>query len=325
MHWLSLVVGLLIGWLVEWLIDVFYWRRRSAAAGHVEAELRAEIERLRAEAAGHAGVVAQLRACEEEAANRAGASEPVHALAAQHEAEIERLRRELAGRDELAARLNADLAAARSAGKAPFLPGTPESSSFPQVDLAEGDVPDSSLQEATFLGGSLADVSRPEFAVPEPTLPEVDLPEDSLHADAQAAGSAISDARTEPLGFAALPATDAAADASSTVLPAQQAGAAFADTAGATGPERDDDLEIIEGIGPAIAALLRANGVTSFARLAAMDVPGLQAILRSGGSRFQVANPGSWAEQAALAAAGAWDELKQLQARLSAGISKKQP
>jgi predicted flap endonuclease-1-like 5' DNA nuclease len=83
-----------------------------------------------------------------------------------------------------------------------------------------------------------------------------------------------------------------------------------------------DNLEVIEGIGPAIANLLRNNDVKSFAALAAMARPSIQAILNKGGSRFQVANPETWAEQAALAAANRWADLRRLQDELDAGVRR---
>lgn len=86
-----------------------------------------------------------------------------------------------------------------------------------------------------------------------------------------------------------------------------------------TGPE---NLEIIEGIGPSIAHLLRSSGVGTFAQLATTTVPALQAILDKGGPRFRVANPQTWAEQAGLAAANRWAELRRLQDALDAGVRR---
>jgi predicted flap endonuclease-1-like 5' DNA nuclease len=83
-----------------------------------------------------------------------------------------------------------------------------------------------------------------------------------------------------------------------------------------------DNLEIIEGIGPKIAHLMRSNGVVTFARLAGMSIPALQAILDKGGTRFSVANPQTWAEQAALAAANRWADLRRLQDELDAGVRR---
>jgi predicted flap endonuclease-1-like 5' DNA nuclease len=82
----------------------------------------------------------------------------------------------------------------------------------------------------------------------------------------------------------------------------------------------DDDLPIIEGIGPKISELLKANGVPTFAKLSTMTVPEISAILDIGGPRFKLANPGSWALQAKLCAENRWAELKALQDELYAGV-----
>jgi predicted flap endonuclease-1-like 5' DNA nuclease len=83
--------------------------------------------------------------------------------------------------------------------------------------------------------------------------------------------------------------------------------------------KHDDDLTIIEGIGPRIDDLFHANGVVSFAQLARLTVPEMLDILERGGPHFQLANPGSWARQAALASENRWAELKRLQEELIAG------
>jgi predicted flap endonuclease-1-like 5' DNA nuclease len=83
-----------------------------------------------------------------------------------------------------------------------------------------------------------------------------------------------------------------------------------------------DNLEIIEGIGPSIAHLLRSSGVNTFARLADMTLAGLQTILDKGGPRFRMANPQTWAEQAALAVANRWADLRRLQDALDAGLRR---
>jgi predicted flap endonuclease-1-like 5' DNA nuclease len=78
-----------------------------------------------------------------------------------------------------------------------------------------------------------------------------------------------------------------------------------------------DDLVIIEGIGPKISSVLQANGIATFAQLAATQVSQLQQILQKEGLRL--ADPTTWPEQARLAAAGDWDGLNALQARLKGG------
>ncbi|WP_310586677.1 50S ribosomal protein L15 [Marinilongibacter aquaticus] len=80
-----------------------------------------------------------------------------------------------------------------------------------------------------------------------------------------------------------------------------------------------DDLKKIEGVGPKIAELLQNAGLDSFAAVAGASVETLQQILSEAGSRYASHNPTTWPEQAALAADGKWDELKELQDKLNGG------
>jgi len=79
---------------------------------------------------------------------------------------------------------------------------------------------------------------------------------------------------------------------------------------------RPDQLELIEGIGPKIGVTFRAAGITTFQQLAETPVERMKEILAAASLR---ADPTTWAEQAALAAAGRMDELKQLQDQLISG------
>jgi large subunit ribosomal protein L17 len=83
-----------------------------------------------------------------------------------------------------------------------------------------------------------------------------------------------------------------------------------------------DNLEIIEGVGPKIANLLRSNGVGTFALLAAASQAALKAILNKGGPAYDIANPETWPEQAGLAAQNRWQDLRNLQERLDAGVRR---
>ena len=83
-----------------------------------------------------------------------------------------------------------------------------------------------------------------------------------------------------------------------------------------------DDLIIIEGIGPKIAQVLAANGITTFAQLAKTEPAAIQDMLKKSSGRFSLAKPETWAQQAELAAAGNWDALKKLQDELHGGIKK---
>lgn len=78
-----------------------------------------------------------------------------------------------------------------------------------------------------------------------------------------------------------------------------------------------DDLKKIEGIGPKIAGLLAEHSILTFRQLSETNVEKLQSILDEGSIR--IANPGTWAEQANLAADGKWDALEILQDSLKGG------
>jgi predicted flap endonuclease-1-like 5' DNA nuclease len=53
-------------------------------------------------------------------------------------------------------------------------------------------------------------------------------------------------------------------------------------------------LEIIEGIGPKIADLLRDEGINTFAVLARTSPTSIQNILDKAGPNFRMANPETW-------------------------------
>lgn len=89
-------------------------------------------------------------------------------------------------------------------------------------------------------------------------------------------------------------------------------------------PERyrkysENDLQIVEGIGPKIEELLKTNGVYSWEDLARSSIESLRAILQKGGERFQMHDPSSWADQAALAVEGKWADLEEYQTLLPGG------
>ncbi len=91
--------------------------------------------------------------------------------------------------------------------------------------------------------------------------------------------------------------------------------------AGAVGgaSTKKDDLKIVEGIGPKIEELFNNDGIYTFAQLAATSYDKMKGILDAAGPRFSVHNPTTWADQAALARDGKWDELKKWQDELYKG------
>ena len=76
---------------------------------------------------------------------------------------------------------------------------------------------------------------------------------------------------------------------------------------------KEDDLTVVEGIGPKISELFNTNGVTTWAELANTPVDRCQEILNIGGKRYEIHKPGSWPKQAKMAALGQWTTLKKWQ------------
>jgi predicted flap endonuclease-1-like 5' DNA nuclease len=80
-----------------------------------------------------------------------------------------------------------------------------------------------------------------------------------------------------------------------------------------------DDLTVIEGIGPQIAGLLNAAGITTWRGLSKATIRALTNVLDDAGPRFRTHDPVTWPEQSRLLANGAWAEFKELTGSLKAG------
>ncbi|MGC4040997.1 MAG: hypothetical protein QM710_09510 [Flavobacterium sp.] len=80
-----------------------------------------------------------------------------------------------------------------------------------------------------------------------------------------------------------------------------------------------DDLKIVEGIGPKIEQLYHASGIRTWKALSETSVEKSMAILNAAGEQYAIHNPVTWAKQAALAYQGKWKELKDWQNVLDGG------
>lgn len=80
-----------------------------------------------------------------------------------------------------------------------------------------------------------------------------------------------------------------------------------------------DDLTVVEGIGPKIADLCHGIGIRTWSDLAETEVSLLRTMLNDAGQRFKAHDPGTWPQQAALLASGAWDDFVALTDRLDGG------
>ncbi|MBS9774036.1 MAG: hypothetical protein KGV59_02605 [Tenacibaculum sp.] len=82
---------------------------------------------------------------------------------------------------------------------------------------------------------------------------------------------------------------------------------------------KENDLKIVEGIGPKIEELFHNNGIKTWEALSKTSVEECNEILNSGGERFKMHTPSTWPKQAELAFKGKWEELKKWQGELDGG------
>ena len=82
---------------------------------------------------------------------------------------------------------------------------------------------------------------------------------------------------------------------------------------------KQDDLKIVEGIGPKIEELFKTSGILTWKALGETSVDRLREILSKAGERYNVHDPNTWPRQSKLAYEGKWQELKDWQNTLEGG------
>lgn len=82
---------------------------------------------------------------------------------------------------------------------------------------------------------------------------------------------------------------------------------------------KENDLTIVEGIGPKTQALFHNHDVKTWQALADSSVAKCKEVLDSGGNNFKMHNPGTWPKQSKMAADGRWQELFEWQEKLDGG------
>lgn len=82
---------------------------------------------------------------------------------------------------------------------------------------------------------------------------------------------------------------------------------------------KQDDLKMVEGVGPKIEGLLHEAGIKTWEDLANAPTEKVQQILDDAGPRYRMHQPTTWAKQARMAADAQWDELVAYQDRLDGG------
>jgi len=86
----------------------------------------------------------------------------------------------------------------------------------------------------------------------------------------------------------------------------------------AAGPDVSN-LQLVEGIGPKIEALLKSGGIATLYDLADAQMERLWELMDSAGEAYRIHDPETWATQARLAVRGEWDLLREYQEELKGG------
>ncbi|KAA5827564.1 hypothetical protein FPF71_01605 [Algibacter amylolyticus] len=82
---------------------------------------------------------------------------------------------------------------------------------------------------------------------------------------------------------------------------------------------KENDLTVVEGIGPKIQELFHNNGVKTWKALSECSIEKCKEVLISGGDRFKMHKPGTWPKQAKFAYEGKWAKLLKWQDELDGG------
>lgn len=82
---------------------------------------------------------------------------------------------------------------------------------------------------------------------------------------------------------------------------------------------KQDDLKIVEGIGPKIEGLFHNFKIKTWKDLSEASTDKCQKVLDSGGDRYRIHDPASWPMQAKMAYEGQWKQLKKWQDDHKAG------
>lgn len=145
----------------------------------------------------------------------------------------------------------------------------------------------------------------PTDAVPE-TIAKVAAPKKKAAPKAKPAAPKAAPMAAAPAPVAAAPAAAPAAKPGKVTLPSGK-------------KITQDDLKMVEGIGPKIEGLLHAGGIMTWQNLADAPEADVQKILDDAGPRYRMHQPATWAKQAQMAANAEWARLEKYQDWLDGG------
>ena len=83
---------------------------------------------------------------------------------------------------------------------------------------------------------------------------------------------------------------------------------------------KQDDLKIVEGIGPKIEQLFHKFDIKTWKALSEITVAKCQEVLDSGGERYKIHDPASWPMQARMCYENKWTDLRKWQEEHKSGI-----
>lgn len=84
---------------------------------------------------------------------------------------------------------------------------------------------------------------------------------------------------------------------------------------------KENDLKVVEGIGPKIQELFHSHGINTWKLLSECSIEKCEEVLKSGGERYRLHKPNTWPKQAELAYKGEWSALLKWQDELDGGKS----
>jgi predicted flap endonuclease-1-like 5' DNA nuclease len=76
---------------------------------------------------------------------------------------------------------------------------------------------------------------------------------------------------------------------------------------------KQDDLKLVEGIGPKIEGMFKDHGIKTWKALSETSLAECQKILDTGGTRYKIHDPASWPMQSKMCYEGKWEELAKWQ------------
>jgi predicted flap endonuclease-1-like 5' DNA nuclease len=321
MDWPIFFLGILIGWISEWVVDLLFWRKRQKKWMAAESEYLTQLDEVKAELEVQKSKTSQFGTTEVDLESQNADMESLRSQLAAVEAEREDLVALMAGMEAERGALEEQISSlTASAGTIPLAAGVGLAAAARSDQVALAQLNEDVGDDLTMIEGV------------GPKIQEL-LYKSGIHTYSELAESDVEQLQAILVGGGS---SFRLADPTS--WPRQARLAAAHDwvrlqnlkeqlSGGVRRPQPlapEDDLTMIEGIGPKISASLKEHGIRTFVQLSRAEPDSLLAILAEAGPNFKLAAPAvqSWPAQAQLAAKGDWDQLHAFKDSLMAGRGK---